>query len=202
MPAWNVARWRNGLARLRRERCHSSGSERDWTNEHELNSTSYSLRSSDSAPSRQWHFLGPLLDEGARMPVPPFTRETALQKVKAADAAWNSRDPATVARAYSVDSVWRNRTEIFRGRTEIEAFLTRKWCKETEYVLEKNLWAFSENRIGVRFEYEWKDVAANQWYRTHGNELWEFDERGYMRWRDMSANDFPIHESERRLARA
>ncbi len=128
---------------------------------------------------------------------PPFTEETARAKVKAAEDAWNSRDPERVALAYSEDSEWRNRTEFFRGREAIQAFLRRKWAQELEYRLRKELWAFTGNRISVRFEYEWHD-AAGQWYRTHGNEHWEFDDDGLMRRRDMSANDIPIAESERR----
>lgn len=129
---------------------------------------------------------------------PPFTRETALAKVKAAEDAWNSRDPERVALAYSEGSEWRNRTEFFRGRDAIKAFLRRKWQQELDYRLMKELWAFTGNRISVRFEYEWHD-AAGQWFRTHGNEHWEFDEHGLMRRRDMSANDVPIAEHERRL---
>lgn len=130
--------------------------------------------------------------------LPPFTRETALAKVRAAEDAWNSRDPERIALAYTEDSEWRNRTECFRGREAIKAFLRRKWQHELDYRLMKELWAFTENRVSVRFEYEWHD-AAGQWFRTHGNEHWEFDERGLMRRRDMSANDVPIAEHERRL---
>jgi nuclear transport factor 2 (NTF2) superfamily protein len=129
--------------------------------------------------------------------VPPFTIETALAKVKAAEHAWNSRDPEVVARAYTIDSEWRNRTEFFKGREAIKAFLKRKWEKELDYRLMKELWCFTDNRISVRFEYEWHD-ANRQWFRTHGNEHWEFDDDGLMRRRDMSANDYPIEESERR----
>lgn len=128
---------------------------------------------------------------------PPFTRETALAKVQAAEDAWNSRDPKRVALAYSEDSEWRNRDEFFRGRQAIEQFLERKWQRELDYRLMKELWAFTDNRISVRFEYEWHD-AAGQWYRTHGNEHWEFNDDGLMRRRDMSANDVPIREDERR----
>lgn len=128
---------------------------------------------------------------------PPFNRESALAKVKAAENAWNSRDPNRVALAYSEDSEWRNRAEFLRGRDAIRAFLARKWEKELDYRLMKELWAFTDNRISVRFEYEWHD-AQGQWFRTHGNEHWEFDEDGLMRRRDMSANDIPIQESERR----
>ena len=128
---------------------------------------------------------------------PPFTQETARAKVKAAEDAWNSRDPERVALAYTVDSQWRNRDEFFKGRDAIKEFLTRKWKKELDYRLMKELWAYTGNRISVRFEYEWHDEAG-QWYRTHGNEHWEFDEEGLMGRRDMSANDIPIDESERR----
>ena len=128
---------------------------------------------------------------------PPFTHDTALAKVKAAEDAWNTRDPERVALAYTEDSEWRNRSEFFRGREAIKAFLRRKWSLELDYRLMKELWAFTGNRISVRFEYEWHD-AAGQWFRTHGNEHWEFDESGLMRRRDMSANDVPIAERERR----
>ena len=133
-----------------------------------------------------------------RPPVPPFTEETARAKVKAAENAWNSRDPDVVAKAYTEDSEWRNRDEFFTGREAIKEFLTRKWAKELNYKLMKELWAYSGNHISVRFEYEWHD-ASGQWYRTHGNEHWEFDDNGLMRRRDMSANDIPINEAERRL---
>ncbi len=129
--------------------------------------------------------------------IPPFTEETALAKVKAAQDAWNSRDPERVALAYTEDSQWRNRDEFFTGREAIKEFLTRKWASELDYRLMKELWAYTGNRISVRFEYEWHD-ESDQWYRTHGNEHWEFDEEGLMRRRDMSANDVPIEESERR----
>jgi len=128
---------------------------------------------------------------------PPFTRETALAKVKLAEDAWNTRNPEKVAMAYSVNSEWRNRTEFFTGREAIKEFLTRKWQKELDYKLMKELWCYTDNRISVRFEYEWRD-AAGQWFRTHGNEHWEFDEEGLMRRRDMSANDYPIEEKDRR----
>ena len=130
---------------------------------------------------------------------PPFTEETARAKVQAAEDGWNSRDPERVALAYSVDSDWRNRDEFFTGREAIVEFLTRKWAKELDYRLMKELWAYTDNRISVRFEYEWRDADTGQWYRTHGNEHWEFDEEGLMRRRDMSANDVPIEESERRI---
>ncbi len=130
---------------------------------------------------------------------PPFTEETARAKVQAAEDAWNTRDPEVVARAYTEDSQWRNRDEFFSGREAIELFLRRKWAKELDYKLKKEMWAFTGNRISVRFEYEWKDAESGQWYRTHGNEHWEFSDDGLMRRRDMSANDVPIEESERRL---
>lgn len=129
---------------------------------------------------------------------PPFTAATARAKVQAAEDAWNSRDPERVALAYSENSEWRNRTEFFTGRAAIKEFLRRKWAQEFDYRLLKELWAFTENRISVRFEYEWHN-AAGQWFRTHGNEHWEFDEDGLMRRRDMSANDYPIEETARRL---
>ncbi len=130
---------------------------------------------------------------------PPYTAETARAKVQAAEDAWNTRDPEVVARAYTKDSQWRNRDEFFAGREAIKEFLKRKWAKELDYTLKKELWAYTDNRISVRFEYEWHDADADQWYRTHGNEHWEFDEEGLMRRRDMSANDIPIDESDRRL---
>ena len=128
---------------------------------------------------------------------PPFSLETARAKVQAAEDAWNSRDPERVALAYSENSEWRNRTEFFTGREAIKEFLRRKWAKELEYRLMKELWAFTDNRISVRFEYEWRDEIG-QWFRTHGNEHWEFDEDGLMRRRDMSANEYQIAESQRR----
>jgi nuclear transport factor 2 (NTF2) superfamily protein len=128
----------------------------------------------------------------------PFTEETALAKVQAAENAWNSRDTERIALAYSADSEWRNRTEFLRGREEITVFLRRKWEKELDYRLKKTLWAFRENRIAVTFEYEWHDVES-QWYRSYGNELWEFDEEGLMRRRMASINDAAIAESERRI---
>ena len=130
---------------------------------------------------------------------PPFTEETAHAKVKAAQDAWNTRDPEVVAKAYSEDSQWRNRDEFFTGRDAIKAFLTRKWAKELDYKLMKELWAYTGNHISVRFEYEWRGADTGKWYRTHGNEHWEFDDDGLMRRRDMSANDIPIKISERRL---
>lgn len=129
---------------------------------------------------------------------PPFTRETALAKVKAAQDAWNTRDPERVALAYTADSEWRNRDEFFTGRESIKEFLRRKWAKELDYRLMKELWAFADNRISVRFEYEWHDAAGN-WFRSHGNEHWEFDDEGLMRRRDASINDVPIKKAELRL---
>ncbi len=131
--------------------------------------------------------------------IPPFTAETARAKVQAAENAWNTRNPHIVARAYSEDSEWRNRDEFFAGREAIKAFLTRKWAKELHYRLMKELWAYTGNRISVRFEYEWQDATSGQWYRTHGNEHWEFDDDGLMRRRDMSANDIPIEANQRRI---
>jgi len=129
---------------------------------------------------------------------PPFTLESALAKVQAAQDAWNSRDPQRVAMAYTEGSEWRNRTEFLKGREEIRAFLTRKWEKELDYRLKKELWGFRENRMAVRFEYEWHD-ALGQWFRSYGNELWEFDEQGLMARRYASINDAPIREDERRV---
>ncbi|NOS91662.1 MAG: nuclear transport factor 2 family protein [Cyclobacteriaceae bacterium] len=133
-----------------------------------------------------------------RYPLPPFTLETALQKVQAAEDAWNTHDPEKVSKAYTIDTEWRNRTDFIHGREEVQAFLTRKWQKELDYKLKKELWGFRENRMAVRFEYEWHD-AAGQWYRSYGNELWEFDELGYMQKRFASINDLPIQESDRKL---
>jgi nuclear transport factor 2 (NTF2) superfamily protein len=130
--------------------------------------------------------------------VPPFTAGTAARKVRMAENAWNSRDPERVSLAYSEDSRWRNRSEFFSGRAAIVAFLQRKWQKELDYRLIKELWAFTDNRIGVRFQYEWHD-AAGAWYRSYGNELWEFDAAGLMRHRHASINDVAIAESERRF---
>jgi uncharacterized protein len=137
-------------------------------------------------------------DQQTRPPVPPFTEETARQKVKAAQDAWNTRDPEKVSLAYTPDSRWRNRDEFFEGREEIVAFLRRKWARELDYRLEKNLWCFTDNRIAVRFEYESRDEDG-QWWRSHGNELWEFDAYGLMRRRDASINDYKIDESERKF---
>jgi nuclear transport factor 2 (NTF2) superfamily protein len=130
--------------------------------------------------------------------VPPFTLESALAKVQAAEDAWNSRDPERVALAYTETSEWRNRTEFLSGRTAIRAFLAGKWQRELDYRLKKELWGFRENRIAVRFEYEWHD-ASGQWYRSYGNEMWEFDESGLMARRYASINDAPIRATERRI---
>ena len=137
-----------------------------------------------------------------RPPVPPFTAETARLKVQAAEDAWNSRDPERVAMAYTPDSAWRNRDEFFTGRNEIKAFLTRKWARELHYRLMKELWAFTDKHISVRFEYEWQNATTGQWYRTHGNEHWDFDADGYMQRRDMSANDVEISAGDRRIGTA
>jgi len=137
-------------------------------------------------------------EPGSQTSVPPFTEETARQKVKAAQDAWNTRDPEKVSLAYTEDSEWRNRDEFFRGRDEIVAFLQRKWSRELDYRLMKELWCFTDNRISVRFEYESRD-SNGRWWRSHGNEHWEFDENGLMKRRDASINDYRIEESERRI---
>ncbi|CAN5773474.1 nuclear transport factor 2 family protein [soil metagenome] len=129
---------------------------------------------------------------------PPFTRETAVMKVRAAEDAWNSRDPERVAHAYSQDSQWRNRDEFILGRAQIKAFLQGKWEREREYRLVKELWGFLGNRMAVRFQYEWRD-ASGQWHRSYGNELWEFDDDGLMRRREASINDTSITEAERKF---
>ena len=133
----------------------------------------------------------------SRPPLPPFTLDSAATKVRLAEDAWNTRDPAHVAQAYTTDSVWRNRAEFLHGRSAIEAFLTRKWNRELDYRLIKELWAFRENRIAVRFAYEWHDDSGH-WYRSYGNENWEFDHLGLMRLRLASINDLPIEEGERK----
>ncbi|MEQ1865363.1 MAG: nuclear transport factor 2 family protein [Micropepsaceae bacterium] len=130
---------------------------------------------------------------------PPFSEETALAKVQAAEDAWNSRDPARVALAYSADSRWRNRDAFVNGRKEIRMFLAQKWARELDYRLKKYLWAFTGNRIAVRFEYEWHD-AGGQWFRSYGNEMWEFDDDGLMRRREASINDAKIDAADRRVA--
>ena len=131
-----------------------------------------------------------------RPPLPPYTAETAAQKVRLAEDAWNSRDPEKVSLAYTLDSKWRNRAEFVTGRAEIVQFLQRKWAREMDYRLIKELWAFTENRIAVRFAYEWHDDAEN-WFRSYGNENWEFDDSGLMRRRIASINDLPISEAQR-----
>jgi uncharacterized protein len=130
--------------------------------------------------------------------VPPFTRESALAKVRLAEDAWNSRDPERISRAYSSESRWRNRAEFFAGRPAIVEFLKRKWSRELDYRLIKELWAFTEHRIAVRFQYEWHDDSGH-WFRAYGNEQWEFDPEGLMRRREASINDVPILESERKF---
>ena len=134
----------------------------------------------------------------SRPPLPPFTRETAIQKVRAAEDGWNTRDPQRVALAYTVQSRWRNRAEFVSGREEIAALLTRKWVRELDYRLIKELWAFGENRIAVRFAYEWHDDAGN-WFRSYGNENWEFDADGLMAVRHASINDLPIKSTDRKF---
>ena len=136
------------------------------------------------------------MEHQPRSPFPPFTRETAAQKVRMAEDGWNNRDPEKVALAYTPDSQWRNRNEFPKGRDEIVAFLNRKWAKESEYRLIKELWAFEGNRIAVRFAYEWHDEAG-QWWRSYGNENWEFDENGLMQKRYASINDLAIQETDR-----
>ena len=132
-----------------------------------------------------------------RPPFPPFTRETAIQKVRAAEDAWNTRDPERVALAYTLDTQWRNRAEFPTGREEVVQFLRRKWARELDYRLIKELWAFTEDRIAVRFAYEWHDDSGS-WFRSYGNENWEFDEQGLMRRRFASINDLPIQEADRK----
>ncbi len=133
-----------------------------------------------------------------RLPLPPFTLETALQKVQLAEDAWNSKDPERVSKAYTIDSEWRNRTDFINGRAEIVAFLKKKWAKEKNYILKKELWGFRENRMAVRFEYEYQNEEG-QWFRAYGNENWEFDENGLMRKRYASINDLPIEEKDRKF---
>ena len=131
--------------------------------------------------------------------IPPFNKETAKAKVQAAEDAWNSKNPEKVSMAYTIDSKWRNRELFFVGREEIRKFLTNKWNNELHYKLKKYLWSYTDNRISVRFEYEWQNATTNQWMRTHGNEHWEFNKEGKMQVRDMSANDIEINESERKF---
>jgi uncharacterized protein len=137
------------------------------------------------------------MTENSRPPVPPFTEETAVQKVRMAEDGWNSRDPEKVSLAYTIDSTWRNRAEFISGRNEIVDFLKRKWAKELDYRLIKEMWAFHANRIAVRFAYEWHDDAGN-WFRSYGNENWEFDQDGRMKRRIASINDLPIKEGDRK----
>jgi len=134
----------------------------------------------------------------SRPPLPPFTLDTAHQKVRAAEDAWNTRNPSVISLAYSLDSKWRHRTEFLQGRAQIEAFLTNKWRHENEYRLVKELWGFRENRMAVRFAYEWRD-HKDKWYRSYGNENWEFDEHGLMRIRIASINDAPIEKDARKF---
>ena len=133
-----------------------------------------------------------------RLPLPPFTFESAKLKVQIAEDGWNTKNPEKVAMAYTEDSKWRNRDSFINGRDEIEEFLTKKWNKEIEYKLKKELWSYTDNKIAVKFEYEWHDEKG-QWYRSYGNELWEFDKDGYMKSREASINDYEILSSQRRL---
>lgn len=133
-----------------------------------------------------------------KYPLPPFTQDTALEKVQMAENAWNTKDPDKVCMAYTIDTEWRNRSEFINGREQVKAFLKRKWEKELDYRLKKELWAFRDNRIAVRFEYEWHD-AANNWFRSYGNENWEFDENGLMQKRFASINDVAINEADRKF---
>jgi uncharacterized protein len=139
----------------------------------------------------------PNATNSTRPPLPPFARESAIQKVRLAEDAWNTREPERVALAYAIDSRWRNRAEFINGREEIVAFLSRKWTRELDYRLIKELWAFAENRIAVRFAYEWHDDSGH-WYRSYGNENWEFDEDGLMVARHASINDLPIRDADRK----
>jgi uncharacterized protein len=134
----------------------------------------------------------------SKPPLPPFTRDTAVAKVRGAEDGWNTRDPERVALAYTPDSRWRNRSEFVEGRAAIVAFLTRKWTKELDYRLIKEMWTFDDERIAVRFAYEWHDQDG-AWFRSYGNENWQFDEHGLMRWRHASINDVPIEESDRKF---
>ena len=136
--------------------------------------------------------------ENKKFPLPPFTMETALQKVQMAEQAWNTKDPEKVCLAYTMDTEWRNRTDFINVREEVKQFLKRKWEKELDYKLKKELWGFRENRMAVRFEYEWHDHTG-QWWRSYGNELWEFDENGLMQKRFASINDLDIDERDRKL---
>ena len=133
-----------------------------------------------------------------KLPLPPFTFETATQKVQMAEDTWNTKNPEKVSLAYTTDTIWRNRSEFMTGREEVKIFLKRKWEKELDYKLRKELWCFTGNKIGVRFEYEWHDDTGN-WFRSYGNEMWEFDENGYMQKRFASINDLPIKSKERKF---
>jgi nuclear transport factor 2 (NTF2) superfamily protein len=135
---------------------------------------------------------------GIRHPLPPFTVETAKEKVQLAENAWNTKDAEKVSKAYTIDTEWRNRNTFLNGREEVIEFLNQKWKKELNYKLKKELWCFAENRIAVRFEYEWHDNVG-QWFRSYGNEMWEFDQNGYMKKRYASINDLPINEENRKL---
>ena len=137
-------------------------------------------------------------DPETRPPIPPFTLETARQKVRGAEDAWNSRDPDRVVKVYTEDTLWRNRAEFPRGRSQVHAFLVRKWARELDYRLIKELWAFTRNRIAVRFAYEWHDDSG-QWFRSYGNENWEFNEAGFMQRRFASINDLPVEEAQRKF---
>ncbi|MDZ4668818.1 MAG: nuclear transport factor 2 family protein [bacterium] len=136
--------------------------------------------------------------ENKKVPLPPFTMETALQKVQIAEDAWNTKDPEKICLAYTIDTEWRNRTDFINGREEVKQFLKRKWEKELDYKLKKELWSFSENRMAVRFEYEWHDYTG-QWFRSYGNENWEFNENGLMQKRYASINDLAIDEKDRKI---
>lgn len=150
-------------------------------------------------PLRQ-HAVRTLSQSAVRHPVPPFTKETAMQKVQAAEDAWNRRDAVKVSQAYTVDSVWRNRGEFIQGRDAIQQFLEKKWKSEQDYVLKKHYFTHTENKIAVTFQYEYRKVGEDQWYRAYGNEHWTFDDAGYMAVRNASINDVPIDASERILA--
>jgi len=151
-----------------------------------------------AAPSKAYPNMSNAFHAMTRPPLPPFTTETAAKKARMAEDAWNTRDPAKVALAYTTDSVWRNRAEFLQGREAIEAFLTRKWSRELDYRLIKEVWTFRENRIAARFAYEWHDDSGN-WFRSYGNENWEFDEHGLMRRRIASINDLSIISAERKF---
>ena len=154
--------------------------------------------SGDAEDENYNHICALIMSSVSHPPLPPFSFETAVQKVRMAEDAWNSGDPARVALAYSEDSRWRNRAEFFEGRAAIVAFLTRKWAREIDYRLIKELWAFHDNRIAVRFQYEWRD-DSDHWFRSYGNEQWEFDGNGLMRRREASINDVPIASGQRKF---